>query len=225
VGYGANLGLHYEPCRYFRGGISYRSPIRVSLDSGEATFNVPPTYVQQLRGQGFTASILLPGMVIFGARVTPIEQLQIEIDGQMIQWETYKDLSFEFEDKSLNQSQAKNWHNAWEFRIGAQYEIDDLALRVGFLYDQTPQPDETVDPTLPDNNRFIPGAGVGYQFTDWLRGDLGYHFVYVVPREVDASVNTFPGKYNVMVHTVVVGLGVKLEDIGGAAGVKANPAH
>jgi long-chain fatty acid transport protein len=222
VGYGANIGLHYEPIRYVRAGISYRSPIRVSLDSGEATFNVPAVYDQQLRGQGFRASILLPGMLIFGARVTPIEELQIEIDGQMIQWDSYKALTFEFDDPSLSQSQAKDWHNAWEFRIGAQYEIDDLALRIGFLFDQTPQPDETVDPTLPDNNRLIPGAGLGYQFLDWLRGDLGYHFVYVLPREVDASVNSFPGKYDVMVHTLVVGLGVKLDDIGGAAAAKAS---
>ena len=211
VGYGANLGLHYEPCKYFRGGLSYRSPIRVSLDPGDATFNVPAAYDGQLHGQDFRTSIVLPQMAIFGARVTPVKELQIEVDGNFIAWESYKELAFQFDDPTLNQTQPKNWHNAWEFRIGGQYELDDLDLRAGFLYDQSPQPDETVDPTLPDNARIIPSIGVGYQFLEWLRADLGYHFVYVLPREVDASMgNPFPGKYRSNVHTIVAGLGVKL---------------
>jgi long-chain fatty acid transport protein len=210
MGYGANVGMLYEPSEVFRGGLSFRSPIKVSLDPGDATFTVPPAFDQQLRGQDFKTSITLPAMLILGGRFTPVEKLEIEVDASAIFWESYKELAFEFEDPSISQAQPKDWHNAIELRVGAQYEIDDLDLRLGFLFDQTPQPAETVDPTLPDNHRIIPAIGAGYQFTEWLRGDLGYHFVYVLPRTVTAEENSFPGTYNANVHTVVAGLGLKL---------------
>ncbi len=210
MGYGANFGFLYEPVEALRIGLSYRTGPTMSLDPGKATFDVPPAFDQQLKGQDVRVSLNLPGIAILGARVNVSKNLQLEGDACLLQWHTYEQLRFEFDDPALNATEAKHWKDAWEFRVGGQYTMDKLALRAGFLYDQTPIPDETLDPTLPDNGRLIPSIGAGYQFSPAFRTDLGYHLVYLLPREVDASVNKFPGKYNALVNTVVVGATIKL---------------
>ena len=49
----------------------------------------------------------------------------------------------------------ENWKNTWIARLGLQYELNEsLALRGGIIYDWTPQPVESIDPNLPDANRY-----------------------------------------------------------------------
>lgn len=210
MGIGANFGLLYEPTDYLRVGLTYRTAATMKLDPGEATFEAPPTFDQQLKGQDVSVSLNLPAISSLGVRVTPFENFQVEADAFLLQWSKYKELNFQFEDPALNSVEPKNWHDAWEYRIGAQYSLDKLALRAGFLWDRTPIPDETLDPTLPDNDRLIPSIGAGYQFTKGFRADLAYHFVYLIPREVDASVNKFPGRYKATVNTIAVGVTFKM---------------
>jgi long-chain fatty acid transport protein len=206
LGYGGNIGVLYEPRPWFRAGVAYRTPATVSLDPGDAGFEVPPAYDSQLRGQQVRTEITLPGMATFGIRVAPTDSFELEVDANLIQWSSYDSLVFQFDDPALDSTEVKAWHDAVEVRIGGQYNYDWLDVRLGFLFDQTPVPDETVDPTLPDNHRLIPSVGAGARLTDWLRTDLAYQFAYILPREVDASVNRFPGRYEAMAHTIVAGL-------------------
>lgn len=210
IGYGANVGLLYEPMDALRVGLTYRSGVTMSLDPGDATFEVAPEFDQQLKGQQVRVSLNLPPITTFGVSVNPTKSLQLGADAFYLQWSKYKSLDFQFDDPALNSTEVKNWHDAWEFRIGGQYSLDRLALRAGFLFDQTPVPDDTLDPTLPDNHRLIPSIGAGYEFSKSFRADLAYHFVYLLPRTVDASQNKFPGTYHANVNTVVVGATFKM---------------
>ena len=58
-----------------------------------------------------------------------------------------------------------------------------LDLRAGYFFDQTPVPDETVDPLLPDADRhsFSFGAGLHNAFCTL---DLAYMWVHFVDRDV-----------------------------------------
>ena len=70
----------------------------------------------------------------------------------------------------------ENWEDSFVFRFGAQYKPNEnLALRAGFLYDNTPQPVESMDPMLPDANRWALTLGFGYD-TGKLVIDLAYQY-------------------------------------------------
>lgn len=210
VGIGANFGLFYEPTDWLRVGAGYRTPLTMKLDPGGASFESNATFDQQLKKQDVRTALNLPGIFIVGARFKPTKNFQFEVDGWLAQWNSYKELNFQFDDPSLNQVEKKNWHNAWDLRMGGQYDLDKLALRAGFVYVQSPIPDSTLDPSLPDSTRLIPSVGAGYQFTKAFRADLGYHFVYLLPRSVDASVNRLPGEYRGSVNSIVVGATIQL---------------
>ncbi|HOT10428.1 MAG TPA: outer membrane protein transport protein [Polyangiaceae bacterium] len=209
TGYAPSVSVLFEAKEWFRFGAQYRHKTVMTLDPGKIDFDVPAAYGQQLRDQNLTASITLPAMTQFGLRMQPGKNIEFEFDGFLILWHTYDELAFKFEDPTINQTQKTNWHDAWEWRIGGQYTMDELALRAGFIWDSTPIPDETLDPLLPDNHRMIPSVGVGYDF-GMVRADAAYQFVYLLPREVNEPVNKFPGKYNAIVHTIALGATMRL---------------
>ena len=209
IGVAPAVSLHYEPTDWLRLGAQYRHKTEMQLDPGDIDFDVPPAYEQTLRDQSLKSTITLPAMAQFGVRAAPSKDFEIEAAVFYLLWHTYDELRFEFDDSSLDQAQKTDWNDAFEWRIGAQYNLDKLALRAGFIWDATPIPDETLDPTLPDNTRLIPSVGAGYDFGS-VRADVAYQFVYLLPREVDESENKFPGKYNCMVNTIVFGATVLL---------------
>ncbi len=75
-----------------------------------------------------------------------------------------------FADKHV----SEDWKDAVTLRGGMEFQAtENLALRAGFLYDQTPQPVETMDPILPDANRVAFTAGFG-----WKKGNFVLDFAY-----------------------------------------------
>jgi long-chain fatty acid transport protein len=204
-----NFSLFYEATDWLRLGSSYRHKATVKLDPGDADFEVPAAYDQQLRDQKVRASITLPSILQFGVRVLPMKDFEVEADAFYLFWHMYDKLVFEFDDPTLNQTQVYDYHDAWEWRLGAQYHMSDLSLRAGIMWDATPIPDETLDPLLPDNHRIIPSLGAGYDF-GIIRADAAYQFVYLLPRTVNEPVNKFPAKYNGVVHTISLGATLEL---------------
>ena len=111
----------------------------------------------------------------------------------------------------LSRPSAKNWHNSSTFRLSGEYRFlnDSLPVRVGLVWDQSPAPDSTLGPELPDMSRWVVTAGIGYRYKPLgLKADLGWVFVPPQVRTVVASENAFPAKYNFTCHIVALTLGL-----------------
>ncbi len=61
---------------------------------------------------------------------------------------------------------------------------DPLSLRVGFVYDPTPVPANTLGPELPDSNRLNYMVGAGYKVGPWT---IDGAFMYI--DKMDRTVN------------------------------------
>ena len=60
------------------------------------------------------------------------------------------------------------WQDSWAYRVGLEKKFGECwAIRVGYYYDNTPQPDFDVSPLLPDNDRNVYTAGFGYNTERW----------------------------------------------------------
>jgi long-chain fatty acid transport protein len=74
-------------------------------------------------------------------------------------------------------SQEKNWFDAWAFRFGGNYEIyPGMKVRAGYIYDMTPVPNSTFDPTIPDANRHIFTLGGDMEIKQFTLG-FAYNFI------------------------------------------------
>src|SRR5262249_10140720 len=62
-----------------------------------------------------------------------------------------------------------NWDDSWFVSGGLEYAVNESwTLRAGAAYDDTPVPDETRSPRIPDTGRFWLAAGATWHVTDAL---------------------------------------------------------
>ncbi|MEE9390812.1 MAG: outer membrane protein transport protein, partial [Candidatus Aminicenantaceae bacterium] len=128
-------------------------------------------------GGALIPSFNFPHILGVGVAFNLTQSLIMSADVHYILWSTYDEFTVEvdvpgFEDKHVEE----NWKNSFVFRGGLEYNLNEsFALRAGFLYDQTPQPDETVDPILPDADRWAVTGGFGYKSGNFVL-NVAYQF-------------------------------------------------
>jgi len=208
-GFGGTAGLFYRINESFTVGLNYRSAVKVDYD-GRAHFeNEKGTpFEQQFPDGNVETSITLPHSLALGVG-WQIERLYLELDVDFRTWQQYDTVVVDFE-KNLPQDEQRivnNWENAGAVRLGGQYEvIDDLMLRFGGAFDQTPIPDETVAASLPGNDRLIASFGGGYTFSNGFRIDGAYQLVSTIPRDIRNDVAP-DGEYQTTAHIVSFNVG------------------
>ena len=223
-GFGGNLGLMYQPAEWVRIGAAYRSTIKMKMTDGKADFTVVPQFASRFPDQNFDADIDLPHLVSAGVRFWPFEGFSVELDAWYTVWSVYDKLVFNF-DKGLvlgpnkvltTQTEVKDYHDAVQVRLGAEYKFydDHLAVRGGFLYDGNPAPDDTVDPMMPDSDRIMPTIGFGAEWYGFYV-DLGYMPVISLPRDVsDNEDNPLPAKFAFVTHDFSFSIGYHFDPFG-----------
>src|SRR5947209_16219384 len=170
-------------------GLQFRSELQAKFN-GEADFTgpaAPPT--GPFANTGFHTSIKFPPQLILGVSTKAIPRWTINAD---IEWEGWKTVgsipkSFDGTASALNQRGLRNWKNSYVFRLGAEYAATDrLALRGGFFYDQTPIPDNTFDPTIPNADLYALTIGAGYKWQA-TSVDIAYLLGFYEKRAINSS--------------------------------------
>jgi long-chain fatty acid transport protein len=196
-GYGFNLAAHYKACDWMSLGLSYVSRVDQDVD-GDADFTKPP--VSDLdpvfNDTGVSGEITLPDMLFMGVTFYPADRWSLEIDAIWNGWSSYDELVIEYDHfiavdplTGLPVTEArvkKDWDDVWRFQFGAEYKATDwLDLRLGYVFDESPIPDETVDYLVPANDRHLYSLGCGMHWGEWIL-DLSYTYLVIENRSVDA---------------------------------------
>ncbi len=166
-----NLGVLYKADTFSLGAtwrgaydIEYKGDIALDIAGVPAPFKpfVPTT-------GSVTTVFKFPDIFTFGGSFRPVEDLTVAVDAQYYTWSRYDkyviDITYpQGYPEAEPETVLENWKNTWIFRLGLQYDLNEsLALRGGFIYDWTPQPVESIDPNLPDANRYALTVGIGYK--------------------------------------------------------------
>ncbi|MGZ0715469.1 outer membrane protein transport protein [Pseudomonas palleroniana] len=78
------------------------------------------------------------------------------------EWSSFQDLTLKSQGSTIV-AIPYNYKNAWMTSIGGDYKAtDELTLRAGVAYDQTPTRNSTRDPRIPDGDRYFLAFGAGY---------------------------------------------------------------
>ncbi|MCF6180074.1 MAG: outer membrane protein transport protein [Geopsychrobacter sp.] len=170
--WGWNVAMHYILNKNWKFGASYRSSIKHELKGKSETSGVPNTGVYSLFNQNISADLELPPVAYFGVAHL-VNKWTFEIDAQWTGWSTYDELNV----PELGKSSAKNWNDAWTYRLGVERKFNQrYALRFGVVRDMSPIPAKTIDVTLPSGDRWLVGGGLGMQFGDLVL-DLAYNYL------------------------------------------------
>ncbi len=178
------------------------------------------TYIATQVPSGGTASTSFnfPHILGVGLAFNLTDSLLMSADVHYLLWSTYDEFTVAvevpgFDDKHVEE----NWNDSFVFRGGLEYSVNEnLALRAGFLYDQTPQPDETVDPILPDAIRWAITGGFGYKSGNFV---LNVAYQYEPFKERTSENRSIPsyqhpllgnlgqGTYKTTAHLIGISLG------------------
>ncbi len=167
VGVGGNAGVMVDIVeRYLRIGFSYRSRVDIHFD-GKASLDAPPEVQNMVAGLfDATTTLPLPHNFAFALSSRPIDALTLSADVHYTLWHDISTLTLDQTNgtTSLQSAVALNLRDSWGVRGGAEYRVLDqrLRFRVGIGWDQTPVPLATLGPLIPDTERIVVGAGLGY---------------------------------------------------------------
>ncbi|NCC25623.1 MAG: transporter [Deltaproteobacteria bacterium] len=193
VGFGFNLGLHYQPCQYAKVGLTYRSQVQLRMD-GDADFDRPAAFdanpqLQPLFKNGnVSGEVTLPDSWSAGVAIYPLENLSLELGAVYTRWSSYEDLTIKYDQTPVpgmtSTTTKKDWKDVWRFNAGLEYKaLDWLDLRFGYIFDQSPIPDDTIDYLVPANDRHLFSFGPGFHFGN-MDLDLSYTYLMIKERNI-----------------------------------------
>ncbi|HET7586126.1 MAG TPA: outer membrane protein transport protein [Gemmatimonadaceae bacterium] len=128
-----------------------------------------------LSNQGASTSIHHPAQAEVGIGYSGLPRTKLSFDVAWVDWSAFKELDINFAGAAPDQRLIQDYEDSWSFRSGIEYAFPRQIMgRAGFNFVQTPVPDVTVSPILPDMDRYNLTLGVGVPVTDHLSLDATY---------------------------------------------------
>jgi len=201
-GYGFNVGILHRYNSSFSWGLSYRSTVEVDY-GGDGSLG------QNLTGTPFDG--VIAGVLPFGQTIpaeTSIEfpdqaslglafalspNALLEIDANWTGWSSFDVIVIDFtRDQLPDAVRPQNWDDAYNYRVGVRWDsARGNQWRFGYVFDETPQPEEAVSPLLPDADRN--GYTLGYGWQGGGRTSFDFAVMYLDFDERTRFAN-FPGE-------------------------------
>lgn len=168
---GFNLSFLYTPFRNSGGkplvniGFIYRS---------QATIHITGQYLVNGAVQADMAqTLVLPQILTGGMAIWPVRdedhEWKLELDVDYTGWKSVRNLDVRLSTGTLLAS-PQNWRSTYTVLIGTEYKwlhppvLPDweLALRGGYWNSQTPIPDSSFNPEIPDSDNHSISVGLGF---------------------------------------------------------------
>lgn len=165
--YGWRLGLLWKLTDRDSLGLNYRAKIKHRL-KGNATFrDVPPQLAALVQNGNFqntggTARFTTPQTATLSYWHQG-DQFGIGADIGYTGWSSFKELRVHYNSGQADTVEPEHWKNTYYYSIGGEYRLNNTwVVRSGVSYDETPTPDATRTPRVPDGARRMLSFGLDY---------------------------------------------------------------
>jgi len=185
-----NLGLLVKPTDNLKFGFSYRSRVDLRFDNADAkfrgSFSIPTVKAN-------VSPLPLPPVIDVGLfwQITPT--WGAEFVYEYTRWSEFQNFTVTLSPTPIflplgvpipGFKLPEDWRNTSTIRFGSYYALNkNWELRGGMALEQTPIPNRTLSPAIPDANKLTLNAGVGYKW-EKFSVDLGYMAVFYKTRRV-----------------------------------------
>jgi long-chain fatty acid transport protein len=204
-GVGGNLGITYKITDHQRLAFTYRSTMTVDY-SGRAYLEYVPEATSN-PSASFNSQIKFPNIFSGGYGIDLTDKIRLESDVEWLQFSQFKNLGVTTGDfaalggRSLSINTPEDWHNTFTAGIGGDWKFaDHWVLRGGYQYFESPVPDSTFSPTIPDADQNVMTLGLG-----WHAQHVSMEFAYGLDLYNDRNItndqnSALNGKYTFNVH-------------------------
>jgi long-chain fatty acid transport protein len=205
VGYGGNIGLTWQITDRQRLAVTYRSPMNINY-SGTFKLNNLPIPGGGSSSSDFSSEIKFPAIVAVGYGLQVTDNVRLETDVEWVQFSRFKNLPINVGGNPLaipSQNIAQNWRDTFTIGLGGDWQfLPNWTLRGGYQYYQTPVPDSTFSPTIPDANQNVFTVGLNYKHKQHELG-VAYGLDFYDQRNISNNQNpAFNGTYQFRVHLI-----------------------
>lgn len=203
-GVGFNLGILHKVGSAFSWGLSYRSNVEIDFE-GDGRFTQistgNPVLDAVVAGQlpfgqdlDVETTIDFPDMASLGFAFLLTQNLLAEVDFNYTGWSSFEALPLTFVGfPAISSIIEQDYEDAYNYRLGFNYTTaKGSEWRFGYGYDESPQPDESVGPLLPDGDRNVFTIGYGTASGKW---DLAAMYLASDDRETSVNRENFNGRY------------------------------
>jgi long-chain fatty acid transport protein len=206
-GYGFQVGILHKINNSFSWGFSYRSKVEVDyggdglltqISTGNAQLDAAVA-AQLPLGQSLPieTSIEFPDTASFGVALALSAHSVLEIDVNWTGWSSFDDVVIDFTTApALTSTLPQGWDDVYNYRIGYRVGTSSGSeWRFGYVYDESPQPDEGVSPLLPDADRNGFTVGWGRKGAR-AKTDIALMYLPFDERVTNTNRDNFNGTYN-----------------------------
>ena len=203
VGWGGNVGLTWQVTDRQRLALTYRSTMTVDY-SGTTKFNNLPG----VPSTSFGSQIKYPNIIAAGYGIQLTDTIRVETDFEWLQFSQFRNLPVKIGANPVIGAQslntAENWKNTFTAGLGGDWQFaDHWTLRAGYQYFESPVPDATFTPTIPDANQNVITIGLGWKGRHSAL-EAAYGLDFYEDRNITHAQNNpaFNGKYTFTVHLI-----------------------
>jgi long-chain fatty acid transport protein len=211
-GYGWNLGVLHKFNNSFSWGASYRSKVKVNYTGDARATQVLTGYPQfdALLASRIPfntklpvkTSIEFPDMASLGFFIALGPTMGLEVDANWTGWSSFNEVAIDFTGDATHSlpdsTIPEHWEDVYNYRLGFRWDTGPASQwRAGYVYDESPQPEESVSPLLPDANRN--GLTLGYGHKGRVTSDFALMYLKFAERSRHRSFageGAFFGTYN-----------------------------
>lgn len=216
VGWVASLMYDFSPKTSF--AVTYRSRVKQKMDANADFEGALAGFGSYRLGTQAHGTVTLPDSISLGIGHKFNERTRVEIDAIWTNWATYNELNLTFDDKLLGiiggTNAVKDWHPAWRVGIGLEHKLSKKwSLLCGYVFDESPVPDERMDFTVPTGDRHRGSIGFKYRPADNCEIAFSYTAIWAGDRDVSSHIGgaDFSKAYIYDGLTQVVSLGCTLK--------------
>ena len=193
--WGWNVGVMIQPSDSTRVGLSYRSKIKHEL-SGDVTFERPDSGNPLVNGAmaagapngPVEADVEVPDTFVISAMQKLSTDWTMLGDISWTGWSSLESLEIFRTGGALLSRETLEWRDTWRLALGANYRYsDDVTLKFGVAYDQSPVETDHRLARLPDANRLWLSIGSQYRVGSALVVDVGYAHLFINDPKIDAD--------------------------------------
>lgn len=218
-GWGYNLGFLFKPKTNQRLGFAYRSRISMTVDGTAKLSNLSGSMATVFGGANYSTSgesvLRYPDSTTLGYSIDINQKFTIETDLELTGWSTFKEQRVTYTQETdptrlaiLNTGnpQQRKWKDVLSLAIGTQYKMNEKwTLRGGYLYMDSPVPNSTYEPSVPDSDLHGLSVGTGYTINR-VSFDFAYLANFFTNRNVSNTVGSplsdVSGKYESFSHSL-----------------------
>jgi long-chain fatty acid transport protein len=197
TGVGWIIGANFSPTDKLAIGVSYRSEIDYEL-SGRADWTVPgnvaavfaasPTTRQLFQDGAINADLTTPSTTSVDVRYAFTDRVAVMASWSETGWSSLREVRVDFTNPDPDLVEPFEWHDTQFASLGAEFKLNEnVTLRAGLAFDETPTHIETRTPRMPDDDRIWYSMGGSWKATEALEISFGYTRIEVDSAPLDIS--------------------------------------